>query len=63
METYILRIYRRADVPQAVHGTLERVGVRQRAAFATRDELWALLVAPPQPEELSEPPGADEGEG
>jgi hypothetical protein len=63
METYILRIYRRADVQQAVHGTLERVGVRQRAAFATRDELWALLVAPPQPEELSEPPGADEGEG
>ena len=32
-----------------------------RRSTDTRDELWALLVAPPQPEELSEPPGADDG--
>ena len=62
METYILRIYRRADVPQTVHGTLERVGMRQRSAFATRNELWAQLAAPPQPDASSEPPGANEGQ-
>jgi hypothetical protein len=62
MDTYILRIYRRsATALGTVHGTLERVGVQERASFASRDELWGLLVAPAQPDDSSsEPPGTDE---
>lgn len=48
MEAYILRIYRRSPaVPGALHGTVERVGAKTGNAFASRDELWALLEAPP----------------
>ena len=47
MDTYILRIYRRGPAAsRALHGTVERVGARARSAFASRDELWALLEAP-----------------
>jgi hypothetical protein len=62
MDTYILRIYRRsATASKAMHGTLQRVGVLERAAFASRDELWALLVASAQPDDPSSgPPGTDE---
>jgi hypothetical protein len=48
METYILRIYRRSPaVPGVLHGTVERVGAKARNAFGSREELWALLEAPP----------------
>ena len=61
MDTYILHIYRRATAPGVMHGTLEQVGVQERAAFASSDELWALLAAPAQPDDTSsEPPGTDE---
>jgi hypothetical protein len=57
MDTYILRIYRRgAAASEAVHGTLERAGARERAAFASRDELWALLSASAPPDEASSQP-------
>ena len=47
MDTYVLRIYRRSTgVSQEIYGTLEQVGVKVRAAFASREELWALLAAP-----------------
>jgi hypothetical protein len=64
MDTYILRIYRRsAPALKAVNGTLERVGAQERAAFASRDELWALLVAPAKPDDSSsEPTGTDEAD-
>jgi hypothetical protein len=59
MDTYILRIYRRsAAVPEVMHGTLERAGARERAAFASRDELWALLSAPAPPAS-SQPPDTE----
>ena len=59
METYILRIYRRSPADaEALHGTVERVGVRTRNAFASRDELWAWLeVLSAAPERL---PGSDQ---
>jgi hypothetical protein len=62
MDTYILRIYRRSTTaPDVLHGTVERVGAKARNAFASRDQLWALLKVPAATDE--QPPeqsGIDE---
>ncbi|HTS53536.1 MAG TPA: hypothetical protein VMH26_09715 [Burkholderiales bacterium] len=62
MDTYILRIYRRSrSAPYGLHGTVERVGAKSRSAFASRDELWALLEA--QVEEGRDEPSRERAPG
>jgi hypothetical protein len=57
MDTYILRIYRRGPAGSgSLHGTVERVGARARAAFSSRDELWASLERPAA--DGAQPPGS-----
>lgn len=44
MDTYVVRIYRRAarNVPILV-GTVELAGVKQKIAFSNAEELWEIL--------------------
>ena len=46
-DSYIVRIYRRSDQPgHEVAGLVEPVEKGDARAFAGRDELWAVLIAP-----------------
>jgi hypothetical protein len=45
VESYIVRVYRRASEPgKEAAGLVEQVGSDARRAFGTRDELWSFLV-------------------
>lgn len=44
MESYIVRIYRRAEQDNApVSGLVEKPGVVGQEAFGTKEELWNIL--------------------
>jgi hypothetical protein len=46
MDSYIVRIYRRAWRDRStVVGIVEQVGVAERRAFTDRDELWRILTS------------------
>ena len=44
MDSYIVRIYRRAGrKPRILVGTVETVGTRRKTAFTNIEELWEIL--------------------
>ena len=44
MESYLVRIYRKADNdPRMLVGVVEEVGVKEKKAFHTLHELWDIL--------------------
>lgn len=46
MESYLVRIYRKADNnPRMLVGVVEELGVREKKAFHTLYELWDILNA------------------
>lgn len=46
MDSYIVRIYRRAWRDRStVVGIVEQVGVAERRSFTDRDELWRILTS------------------
>ncbi len=46
MDTYIVRVYRRAGAAPHLVGVVEEIGVEGRRAFHGPDELWAILASP-----------------
>lgn len=48
VETYVVSVYRRGGTPgKEVAGLIERAGAGERKAFASSQELWALLCGTP----------------
>lgn len=46
MDSYIVRIYRRAENnPQGLVGIIEKVGTGRNTAFKSAEELWTFLNA------------------
>ena len=44
MDSYLVRIYRKADNnPRMLVGVVEEVGLKEKKAFHTLDELWNIL--------------------
>ena len=44
VETYVVSVYRRGGAPgKEVAGLIERAGAGERKAFASSQELWALI--------------------
>ena len=49
VETYVVSVYRRSsELGKEVAGLIERVGAGDRKAFASSQELWALLCGTPR---------------
>jgi hypothetical protein len=47
MDSYIIRIYRRAGrKPRILIGTVEPAGTRRKIAFSNIEELWEILRRP-----------------
>jgi hypothetical protein len=46
-EYFVVRVYRRArgTIPE-LEGVVEAIGLPQQRAFASSDELWAILLDP-----------------
>jgi hypothetical protein len=63
METFIVRVYRRAvGVRGEPAGTVERVGCGERVAFTNREELLARLFGSRKPTRRVSDVGRTEGE-
>jgi hypothetical protein len=46
LKDYVLRIYRRErNDPKSLVGLVEEVGIKEKKAFNTYDELWEILNA------------------
>ena len=55
-ETYVISIYRRGGAPgKEVAGLIERAGAGERKAFASSQELWALICGTPHSAAVRQP--------
>lgn len=62
VDTFIVRIYRRASDPaDAPAGTVECVGSGERQGFAGREELWDRLFLAGAHAHERDPPDGDSG--
>jgi hypothetical protein len=47
LNTYIVRVYRSEEgIPHSLVGVVEEVGKKEKKAFTSLDDLWAILNSP-----------------